>query len=166
MTALVRWPQYLDDHEAEHDRDGAMPAVAPPPFAHGDRIVDPDRPQLGSMIVSEVWWQGRYYRVRGIGAGGWTGSGPADHFVRCPEGWTEPPALPMSAVTLLECSTDGAISREDYADAHQQDAAPSRERAEAYLAMAEWWSWVAAKVAPEMAAREAAGFRRMAGRTA
>lgn len=138
-----------------------MNAPPAPPFAPDDRIVEFRYPESGMLIVASC--QLRYGRWRITARRNLsTLSASADGFRRAPADWVDPPPHPVSAVSALECSTDGPISPEQRAQARREDDARLAERIDYALGMADWWVHVGSTVNPDLAERSARSWRLIA----
>lgn len=161
MTA-PDWPRDLDRHEAEIEADCVpAPNCIDPPFPPDAWVVERAHPEYGRAILTRCWWTHGHWRVEVMHGKSTTGA-PADHFVLAPEEWADPPARPLSAVDLLELSTDGPLTAAQYAEARRADAERLAERIAWLTTMAEWWATIGALINPGHAAQQAAGFRRIA----
>ncbi len=110
------WPTDLQTREREITGDA--------PFIAGARVFFRDNPAAGSFIVDECFrvTAADDWRVEATTAGCET-SAPAERFVLCPEGWTEPPLMPAASVRHGLSESDRLVAREqDAADPDYQAA--------------------------------------------
>lgn len=138
-------------------------AIAGPPFAPGDLVVNKETPQLGHVIVTAceragAGWQ-LEYRIDRI-----TGSADAALYVPIPAGWRDPPPRPVGAVELVELMHDGPIPADEMDAARAEHQARGRRFAAWCGEMARWWSDHGRRVNPERALKRAEGFAKMAAR--
>jgi len=144
-----------------------MRDIAEAPFAPGDRVVSIRNPRGGVLVVQRCKRhpQGGWYLH--AGGGGYVEGAGAEHYVRVPADWRDAPELPLSEREWAQLGTDGPLDPAVLAAADERDRSPEARRrmADAYLALASWWTRYGAMIAPERAVREAALYRRLAEQT-
>lgn len=128
------------------------------PFAPGDLILSRRRPDLGTMIVVSCdRHHAPQYDLNHVTIDKWyvhythgtiDGFAPAEGLIAVPPGWQDCPEYPQSPLAVLEESTDGAISRTEYARAYaeQYDGEWHRKLAVYYRARIAWLRDHAARV--------------------
>lgn len=121
-----------------------LPPDGPAPFELGDRIIDRERPDHGSVTVTGMGASSRGTWIASYAdRHGGTGFGPARQYIRVSPSWREPPQRPMPAFSKLFASTplDRKITQADMDWATSRDHTPDALQADLdfHEAYAEWF---------------------------